>query len=192
MVTLLSQKHFQTISELPFCYWCGQDFLPGDKTDSDHVPPKSIFANSDRTPPLKLKTHIDCNQGHHLTDEKMGQLLALLYGKVPRTERQKLKRDQSGDTFAVFTLRSTANHSPWALVWWVYMQGAGCFPAATVAANPYMPAPYLVSPQAMVTVLRARGLPFAEEEIPDGVAVTVAVEGMRSTEYFFRSRDSPQ
>ena len=84
--------------------------------------------------------------------------------------REPSARSSRGISLAIrsrFWLRSPANHSPWALV-----GGSTCrvllFLAATVAANPYMPAPYLVSPQAMVTVLRARGLPFAEEEIPDG------------------------
>jgi hypothetical protein len=91
MVVLLSDKHFQAVAELSFCYWCGKDFQPSDATNGDHVPPKAIFANPDRRRPLKLKTHVDCNSGHKVTDERMGQLLALLHGKVPTVENQKLK-----------------------------------------------------------------------------------------------------
>jgi hypothetical protein len=91
MNVLLSDKHFRTVAELSFCYWCGKDFQPNDVANGDHVPPKAIFANPDRRRPLKLKTHVDCNSEHKLTDEKMGQLLALLHGKVPAVENQKLK-----------------------------------------------------------------------------------------------------
>jgi hypothetical protein len=55
------------------------------------VPPKAIFANSDRNPPLKLKAHLHCNGSQSGTDEKMGQLLSLLHNKVPRPERQRLR-----------------------------------------------------------------------------------------------------
>lgn len=91
MVALLSDKHFRAVSNLPFCYWCGKPFTPADLKNDDHIPPKAIFAKPDRKTPLILKAHVNCNGTQSDTDEKMGQLLALLHNKVPRPERQKLR-----------------------------------------------------------------------------------------------------
>jgi hypothetical protein len=117
MVSLLSDKHFAAIAELPFCYWCGQQFQAADVTDRDHVPPKSIFANRDRTPPLKLKTHVACNRGHGLTDEKMGQLLSLLHGKVPRGERQKLSFRVSHELDLGGVANTDIEGAVWRYIW---------------------------------------------------------------------------
>jgi len=82
MVSLTTQVELRAVQTLPFCYLCGVRFAPGDDIDRDHVPPKSIFAMTDRQP-LILRTHRGCNNMHKLTDEKIGQLIALNYGQVP-------------------------------------------------------------------------------------------------------------
>ena len=77
MIVLETQQHFQDVANLSFCYWCGNDFVPQDQKNGDHVPPKNAFAIEDRTPPLILKTHEACNSTHKITDELIGQLVAL-------------------------------------------------------------------------------------------------------------------
>jgi hypothetical protein len=73
---------------LPFCYLCGRDFIAGDSQNRDHVPPRNIFARADREP-LWLPTHTACNSAYRLLDEKIGQLIALRYGKAPRNAGQR-------------------------------------------------------------------------------------------------------
>jgi hypothetical protein len=83
MVSLLCQGDFRSVQSLPFCYLCGRAFAPGDNKNRDHVPPECIFAPPDREP-LWLPAHTACNSAYRLLDEKIGQLIALRYGKVPR------------------------------------------------------------------------------------------------------------
>jgi hypothetical protein len=82
MVSLLRQHDFRNVQNLPFCYLCGQQFVAGDSQNRDHVPPQCIFAPLDREP-LWLPGHTACNKSYRLLDEKIGQLIALRYGKVP-------------------------------------------------------------------------------------------------------------
>ncbi len=90
MVLLLNQKSFRPVQNLPFCYLCGRSFSASDSKNRDHVPPECLFAPEDREP-LLLPTHVDCNKAYELIDEKMGQLIALRYGKVPSPEYRRLK-----------------------------------------------------------------------------------------------------
>lgn len=91
MPSLLSQKDFRAVQNLPFCYLCGKYYVPADKPNRDHLPAQCIFLPPDREP-LRLPTHIGCNSGESLTDEKIGQLVALRYGKVPTdVEHRRLK-----------------------------------------------------------------------------------------------------
>ena len=83
MVSLLRQSDFRSVQNLPFCYLCGRQFVPGDIQNRDHVPPACIIAPLDRDP-LWLPAHTACNKSYELLDEKIGQLIALRYGKVPR------------------------------------------------------------------------------------------------------------
>src|SRR5260221_1901406 len=83
MVSLLRQSDFRSVQDLPFCYLCGEQFIAGDSQNRDHVPPECIFAPLDRDP-LWLPAHTVCNKSYGLMDEKIGQLIALRYGKVPR------------------------------------------------------------------------------------------------------------
>lgn len=91
MVSLLRQTDYQKVQNLPFCYLCGCQFIEGDNQNRDHVPPECVFAPLDREP-LWLPAHTACNSAYHLVDEKIGQLIALRYGKVPRqAAHRKLK-----------------------------------------------------------------------------------------------------
>ena len=82
MVSLTTQKDFRSVQNLPFCYLCGKEFVLTDAKNRDHVPPENIFLPQHREP-LCLPTHIACNKSYSLVDEKIGQLIALRYGKVP-------------------------------------------------------------------------------------------------------------
>jgi hypothetical protein len=89
MVQLRCLKDFQAVRGLPFCYLCGRDFVPSDETNRDHVPPTSAFNLRDRTPPLKLKTHMGCHTKFDIADTKTGQLIALQWGKTPRSAKNR-------------------------------------------------------------------------------------------------------
>jgi hypothetical protein len=108
VISLTTQKDARDIRDLPFCYICGNLFEEGDSINHDHVPPESIFDKTDRNFPLKLATHQDqCHSLMNLNDEIMGQLIALIHGKQPSDENDKLKihaykRADSGVTMAGF------------------------------------------------------------------------------------------
>src|SRR5260221_7199991 len=91
MVALLQQSDFRSVQNLPFCYLCGQPFVAGDSQNRDHVPPECIFASCDREP-LWLPAHTACNKSFSVIDEKIGQLIALRYGKVPRDRKRRKLR----------------------------------------------------------------------------------------------------
>lgn len=92
MPSIVSQADCRKVRDLPFCYLCGKAFNDGDETDHDHVPPESIFATADRNFPIKLKTHkVKCHATLNLDDEIIGQLIALLHGKVPPKSNNRLK-----------------------------------------------------------------------------------------------------
>src|ERR1035441_8895490 len=78
MPSLQTQKDFQGVRNLPFCYLCGRDFVATDAVDWDHVPAKSAFSPRDRDPPLKLETHREtCHAQWSDNDKKVGQLISL-------------------------------------------------------------------------------------------------------------------
>jgi hypothetical protein len=91
MVSLLKQTDFRGVQNLPFCYLCGQAFVTGDGQNRDHVPPECIFALLDREP-LWLPMHTACNKHYSDLDEKIGQLIALRYGKVRRDRKHRKLR----------------------------------------------------------------------------------------------------
>lgn len=116
MVLLLNQKSFRPVQNLPFCYLCGRSFSASDSKNRDHVPPECLFAPEDREP-LLLPTHVDCNKAYELIDEKMGQLIALRYGKVPSPEYRRLKFTLSPSDV---TLGAVTNVNIVAAVWrWI-------------------------------------------------------------------------
>ena len=103
MVSLVRQKDYRGPQKLAFCYLCGEVFAPGDKTNRDHIPAQCIFLDEDREP-LWLPTHVTCNTGESAVDEKMGQLIALKYGKVPSSpEKQRLEFTSFSDARAAVT-----------------------------------------------------------------------------------------
>lgn len=92
MIRLFNQKDYRPLQDLLFCYLCTESLLPNDAKDHDHVVAKSCFELVDRTPPLKLPTHKRCNNAENLNDEKIGQIVSLLHGRVPsRVQHRMLK-----------------------------------------------------------------------------------------------------
>ena len=108
MATLATQTQLRLVRDLPFCYVCGKAFVATDSTDHDHVPAKSCFDLVDRNPPLKLRTHVQCNNGHTQNDEKLGELIAIqrhkaLDSTTSRQLRVSVITEDSGDPrFAYF------------------------------------------------------------------------------------------
>jgi hypothetical protein len=110
MVSLLCLADFRSVQNLSFCYLCGRDFVAGDSQNRDHIPPECIFAPLHREP-LWLPTHTACNSAYQLLDEKIGQLIALRYGKVPRNAghlRLKFAYSPHGGLGAVVNLNIDA------------------------------------------------------------------------------------
>jgi hypothetical protein len=105
VIVIETQRHFREVANLPFCYWCGRDFLPQDQANRDHVPPINAFDVHDRTPPLILKTHVCCNSAHKTTDELIGQLVALQRKYVtPDPKNRRLKMEvYPGQPFGAVT-----------------------------------------------------------------------------------------
>lgn len=92
MPSLIGQKALQLISrKLPFCYICGNILIEGDKQNRDHIPPSSCISQKDKAhSPLILPTHVDCNESFKVDDERTGQFLAMLHGKVAKKENRRL------------------------------------------------------------------------------------------------------
>jgi hypothetical protein len=92
MPSLIGQKQLQHIRKLPFCYICGQAFHHGDDCDRDHVPPRACISNHDKMQsPLILPAHQACNGKFKVADERVGQFLSVLHGKIPKQEHNLLK-----------------------------------------------------------------------------------------------------
>lgn len=96
----------QSVRNLTFCYVCCRNFSPSDENDRDHIPPESCFAKADRNTPLILQTHKACNggNGQNLTDEKIGQLISLKHGRVPKKRNLRLQIVSSNLGHAVSNL----------------------------------------------------------------------------------------
>lgn len=90
-VHLSTRKHFQIAQRLGICYLCTKPLIKGHKRSADHVPPKTIFADTDREPVLVLPTHPSCNLAQSAEDEIMGKLLGALHGKPANPKGRKLK-----------------------------------------------------------------------------------------------------
>jgi hypothetical protein len=95
MVELIYQKHYRGVKRLPFCYLCGKriDYTTEAKAlrDEDHVPPKSLFARADREP-LILSTHKKCNGEHSAVDQRMGEVIGLKLGRIPKSHKDSVLR----------------------------------------------------------------------------------------------------
>jgi len=84
-----THKQLQRLRKLNFCYKCGQSF---DKNKTrDHVPPKTLFQKKDRSHPLILPAHLNCNNDESWSDEIMGQLITVLHGIYPQKNKVKVK-----------------------------------------------------------------------------------------------------
>ena len=91
MPSLIGQKALQVSRKLPFCYICGKILIEDDKQNRDHIPPSSCIAQKDKVQsPLILPTHADCNESFKVDDERTGQFLAMLHGKVAKKENRRL------------------------------------------------------------------------------------------------------
>ena len=93
MIELRTQKELRAVRGLQFCCICGKPFTKGEKRTRQHVPPKAIFAERDRTPPLILPAHEECNGDQSPLDTVIGQLVALLHGHYPQQRDLKLQVD---------------------------------------------------------------------------------------------------
>lgn len=89
MLRIETHRELQKARQQSFRYVCKRDFLPMVVRSYDHVPAEAIFLPADRHP-LKLPTHLMCNLGHHLTDEKLGQLIALRRAGTPIFKHRRL------------------------------------------------------------------------------------------------------
>jgi hypothetical protein len=96
MPTLVGQKSLQIVNKkLPFCYICGQILSDPEKSDRDHVPPKACIANRDKAhSPLILPTHKVCNASFKIDDERVGQFLSILHGRVTTAQNDRLERQR--------------------------------------------------------------------------------------------------
>jgi hypothetical protein len=100
MPQLTTQQDLRRAQAFDFCYLCSAPLLPHQQRDRDHVPPKAVFLPEDRSPPLLLPTHRACNGGENLADEKIGQLIALRYGRVPEDPKNRRLEFALGDGHA--------------------------------------------------------------------------------------------
>lgn len=163
MVSLLRQSDFRSVQNLPFCYLCGRQFVVGDSQNRDHVPPECIFAPLDRDP-LWLPAHTVCNKSYSLMDEKIGQLIALRYGKVPRNPRHRRLK------FTVSPLRdlgAVVNLDIDAAVWrWISGFHAALYRESGVGIKGSLITPFpkarLVNGRAVVAPLRVQHPLFVE------------------------------
>jgi hypothetical protein len=57
------------------------------------VPPKTLFAVTDRNFPLKVGAHLHCNRRQSGDDEVIGQLIAVIHGTHPKLQKGKLKTE---------------------------------------------------------------------------------------------------
>jgi hypothetical protein len=86
-----THKAAQELRSLPFCYLCCQQFEANERPTPDHVPPKSLFAKTDRDFPLVLPAHAACNTARSPQDQMMCQLIGPLRGRPADPQHQKIK-----------------------------------------------------------------------------------------------------
>lgn len=91
MIELRTQKDLRAVQSLGFCCICGKAFEPGEERNRQHVPPKAMFAVSDRTPPVILPAHATCNEAQSLWDAMTAQLIGPLHGSHAAPEDLKLR-----------------------------------------------------------------------------------------------------
>lgn len=80
MIELRTQPQLRAVRDgLGFCCLCGES-TPGFNDTKQHVPPQSVFAKEDRSPPLKLPAHRACNEALSALDEAFGQFVGISRG----------------------------------------------------------------------------------------------------------------
>ena len=120
MPELTSQADLRRAQSLPFCYLCGRTFEDNTERSRDHVPPRAIFAEADRSPPLILPTCRACNQQQSQYDEQIGQLLAFMHGKYPSPNNTRLNFVKAMDHESGDPMLGVRNLPLQAIVWrWV-------------------------------------------------------------------------
>ncbi|MES2508844.1 MAG: hypothetical protein V4625_02900 [Pseudomonadota bacterium] len=107
MVTVSTQRQLREVRDLDFCHACAKPISSIDATNFDHVPAQACFDVADRNPPLKLRTHFQCNNDHTANDEKLGQLIAAHRHMAIDPEQSRLNvkllgTSGSGPQFAYF------------------------------------------------------------------------------------------
>ncbi len=95
--------------KLPFCYLCGKNFGPKEKTTRDHLPPSALFRREDRDIPLVLPTHEACNAREHADDELLGLLIATIQGWPLPTKHRYMQGDVIGGGPGLRTLSKQLN-----------------------------------------------------------------------------------
>ena len=78
MREIVTASQARNVTKLRFCYVCGKLFTKTYPKTRDHVPPKKIFRKEDRSWPLILPAHEECNSEYSMTDEQAKDLLLLL------------------------------------------------------------------------------------------------------------------
>lgn len=90
MPSITTDRELRRARSLDFCYLCGREFTPDDPKRRDHVPPRKMFHETDRNPPLILPAHEACNEAWSVDDEKLNQLIAIMHRTYPREDRVRL------------------------------------------------------------------------------------------------------
>jgi len=93
MTQLVTQQELRRVRSIPFCCICGEPFTEEEKPTKQHTPPKAIFAECDRSPPLIVPAHAKCNMDQSPLDVQIGQLIAVLHGKYPKPSNQKINAE---------------------------------------------------------------------------------------------------
>lgn len=91
MREIVTEHQARKASNLGFCYICGKPFTDIHPSTRDHVPPRKIFKSEDRSWPLILPAHEECNSEYSVTDEQAKGLLALLHPESKKKPPIKTK-----------------------------------------------------------------------------------------------------
>lgn len=99
MVTITTERALQACRRRrAFCYLCAKPFIPSDfenkATNSDHVIPFSLPHRLDKSVPLKLETHEQCNSTKKERDTLLAQIVGMKQARYP------LDRDRKFDAYA--------------------------------------------------------------------------------------------
>jgi hypothetical protein len=92
MPSVIGPRSLQAVQKLPFCYICGKAFTAEDQRNRDHVPSRSCISRKERTHnPIILPVHVLRNDRFKKDDERVGQFLSILHGKLAQAEKRRLQ-----------------------------------------------------------------------------------------------------